>query len=415
MEDDLPLKLIELSDFLRSPSILSKRLSFKETKLQEILPSNKVEQDKKGKENPPGIILLTQKAISNEVNQPIQKELIVSNDVIIFADDVDRKKLGILQKSNHFFSRHLLITSGAALQALISPLTNAKEWIIVCKLKYSKLYTKQPSIHGTVIISLNVTHPLVRYELLTALDLLQQTFNEVKSAYIVIDFSQILTRWFKTYLRRTDQYPSLSHRLLYRYQFQPWKCSITLGKRQIQHENDHHHFGMSIQKIIYKSDIPMRIYINFNTLPTNVYSIELNNVFIYSMSWSFAFFCFSKFLFRFLSDNDHKQMIKDMGNGLSLVSIQDLNVSKDQQIEKKEEKPPKQQQKEETNSVLSTYEPNEQERMLFEKLWDNRIRIQMQHQQLMMKATRFICFPSTNDDIKSNNKPNQQMIKCIPY
>ena len=105
MEDDLPLKLIELSDFLRSPSILSKRLSFKETKLQENLPSNKVEQGKKGKENLPGIILLTQKAISNEVNQPIQKELIVSNDVIIFADDVDRKKLGILQKSNHFFSR----------------------------------------------------------------------------------------------------------------------------------------------------------------------------------------------------------------------------------------------------------------------------------------------------------------------
>ncbi|CAF1409095.1 unnamed protein product [Adineta ricciae] len=401
MEDDLPLKLIELSDFLRSPSILSKRLSFKETKLQENLPSNKVEQGKKGKENLPGIILLTQKAISNEVNQPIQKELIVSNDVIIFADDVDRKKLGILQKSNHFFSRHLLITSGAALQALISPLTNAKEWIIVCKLKYCKLYTKQPSIHGTVIISLNITHPLVRYELLTALDLLQQTFNEVKSAYIVIDFSQILTRWFKTYLRRTDQYPSLSHRLLYRYQFQPWKCSITLGKRQIQHENDHHHFGMSIQKMLYKSDIPMQIYINFNTLPTNVYSIELNNVFIYSMN------------------NDHKQMIKDMGNGLSLISIQDLNSSKDQQIEKKEEKTPKQQQQQqqtdETNSVLSTYEPNEQERMLFEKLWDNRIRIQMQHQQLMMKATRFICFPSTNDDIKNNNKLNQQMIKCIPY
>ncbi|CAF4079018.1 unnamed protein product [Rotaria sp. Silwood2] len=46
---------------------------------------------------------------------------------------------------------HLLITSGAALQALIPPLTNSKEWIIVCKLKYSKRNTKQPSIHGRFI------------------------------------------------------------------------------------------------------------------------------------------------------------------------------------------------------------------------------------------------------------------------
>jgi hypothetical protein len=98
----------------------------------------------------------------------------------------------------------LLITSGAALQALIPSLTDAKEWIIVCKLKYSKLYTKRASIlgnsrdflsllnvfsfEGNVIVSLNVNHPLVRYEILTALDLLQQTFNEIKSAYIVVCF-----------------------------------------------------------------------------------------------------------------------------------------------------------------------------------------------------------------------------------
>ncbi|UJR38516.1 hypothetical protein I4U23_031182 [Adineta vaga] len=406
---ELPLKLIELSDFLRSPSILSKRLYYKQPKLDETLQANqpnKIKQELKSKEPVSGIILLTQKAISNETHQTIteekkQNELFVPKDIIVFADDIDRKKLGIFQKSNNYFSRHLLITSGAALQALISPLTNAKEWIIVCKLKYSKRYTKQPSIHGTVIISLNITHPLVRYELLTALDLLQQSFNEIKSAYIVVDFSQILIRWFKTYLQRTDQYPSLSNRLLYRYRFQAWKCSITLGKRQLNQDNDYQHFSLNLQKMLHKSDIPMQIYIDFNSLPTNVYSIELNNIFIYSMN------------------NDYKQMIKDMGNGLSLISIQDFNnclkeqgtkSMKTSSLTEKEEN----QQKDDTNSILATYEPNEQERALLEKLWDNRIRIQMQHQQLMMKATRLISFPSINNDL-INRKINQQTINSIPY
>ncbi|CAF2782888.1 unnamed protein product [Rotaria sp. Silwood2] len=98
------------------------------------------------------------------------------------TDDINNEEI-LYNKSNNHFSRHLLITSGAALQALIPPLTNSKEWIIVCKLKYSKRNTKQPSIHGNVIISLNVTHPLVRYEILTVLDLLQQSFNETKNSY----------------------------------------------------------------------------------------------------------------------------------------------------------------------------------------------------------------------------------------
>jgi len=38
---------------------------------------------------------------------------------------------------------------------------------------------------------LNVNHPLVRYEILTAFDLLQQSFNEIKSAYIVVCFSKV--------------------------------------------------------------------------------------------------------------------------------------------------------------------------------------------------------------------------------
>ncbi len=40
------------------------------------------------------------------------------------------------------------MTSGTALQALIPSLINAKEWIIVCKLRYLKCYTKQSPIQG---------------------------------------------------------------------------------------------------------------------------------------------------------------------------------------------------------------------------------------------------------------------------
>ena len=44
-----------------------------------------------------------------------------------------------------------------------------------------------------------------------------------------MDFSRLLIRWFKIYLRRTEQYPSLSNRILYRYRIQPIKASVTLG------------------------------------------------------------------------------------------------------------------------------------------------------------------------------------------
>ena len=101
-----------------------------------------------------------------------------------------------------------MINSGAALQALIPALTQAKEWIIVCKLRYFKRYGKRSSIQrerclsfpfrpldgfrsGNVLISLDVQHPFVRYELLSALDLLQQTFNEIQSATIVVRSAQL--------------------------------------------------------------------------------------------------------------------------------------------------------------------------------------------------------------------------------
>jgi hypothetical protein len=112
MEEEIPLKLIELSDFLRLPSILSKNLQFKQTKNEEL---NKIGQGSDGlkfQNNRSGIILLTQKAISsvnhknNEYSK--QKELIVPKDIIVFADDVDRKKIGLVNKTTNQFSRLII-------------------------------------------------------------------------------------------------------------------------------------------------------------------------------------------------------------------------------------------------------------------------------------------------------------------
>ncbi|CAF4729419.1 unnamed protein product [Rotaria sp. Silwood1] len=441
MEEEVPLKIIELSDFLRLPSILSKRLEFKQTKAEDLsFDQRRKDRHSSGKlklkTTQPSVILLKQKPISadNHADEDYfkPKELIVPKDIIVFADDVDREKIGLFNKAKNHFSRHLLVTSGAALQALIPPLTNATEWIVVCKLKYSKLYTKELPIERNVIISLNVNHPYVRYEILTAFDLLQQSFNEIKSAYIMIDFSRILSRWFRNYLQRTDQYPPLSNRILFRYQFQTCKCSLTLGKRQFHQDNKCYRFGISRQKSHCKPDIPMQIYINFNSLPTMVYAIQLNNIFIYSMN------------------DEYKQILKDIGNGLSLVSVQSLNPSGiveekpnicNSRVEKEEnfqgkysvqekhsvqEKNSVQekhfvQEKEETKSPPSSDEPNEQEKFLFGKLCENRMRIQMHHQQLMTRAARLLCLPSINNDsfygknTQLNNESNLQTNKIVYY
>lgn len=115
MEDEVPLKLIELSDFLHSPSILSKRLYFKQQTKGEQFSSNQLNENSYGsdglkfKETPTGVILLKQKPISydNQINGEYSKqnELIVPKDLIIFADDVDRKKIGLFKKSTNQFSR----------------------------------------------------------------------------------------------------------------------------------------------------------------------------------------------------------------------------------------------------------------------------------------------------------------------
>jgi hypothetical protein len=114
MEEEIPLKLIELSDFLRLPSILSKKLQFKQTKNEELSSDqlNKKGQGSNGlqfKDPQQGIVLLKQKAIysDNHINAEYSKqnELIVPKDIIIFADDIDRKKIGLFNKSTNQFSR----------------------------------------------------------------------------------------------------------------------------------------------------------------------------------------------------------------------------------------------------------------------------------------------------------------------
>jgi hypothetical protein len=114
MEEEIPLKIIELADFLRSPSILSKRLQFKRTTTESLPFDQSInnEQDLnefKVKDKQPGIVLLRQKALYSDNlddgKHSQKKELIIPKDVILFADDVDRKKLGLVKKSTNQFSR----------------------------------------------------------------------------------------------------------------------------------------------------------------------------------------------------------------------------------------------------------------------------------------------------------------------
>jgi len=106
MEEEIPLKLIELSDFLRLPSILSKNLQYKPTKNEELNKTGQGSDGLKFQNTQSGIILLTQKAISS-VNHK-NNELIVPKDIIVFADDIDRKKIGLFNKSTNQFSRLII-------------------------------------------------------------------------------------------------------------------------------------------------------------------------------------------------------------------------------------------------------------------------------------------------------------------
>lgn len=100
MEEEIPLKLIELSDFLRSPSILSKNLRFKQTNFDE----QQLNEIKYEDSQQSAVVLLKQKRICSD-NQ--KNELILPKDVIVFADDMDRKKIGLFNKSTNHFSRFI--------------------------------------------------------------------------------------------------------------------------------------------------------------------------------------------------------------------------------------------------------------------------------------------------------------------
>jgi hypothetical protein len=99
-EEEIPLKIIELSDFLRFPSILSKNLHFKQVKNEQCSAFDQ-SNELKFKDKQSGIVLLKHKPICSDNEQ----ELIVPKDVIIFADDNDRKKIGLIKKSTNQFSR----------------------------------------------------------------------------------------------------------------------------------------------------------------------------------------------------------------------------------------------------------------------------------------------------------------------
>jgi hypothetical protein len=109
MEEEIPLKLIELSDFLRSPSTFSKNLQFKQTKTEQLNKTGQGSDGLKFKDTQSGITLLKQKPINSDNNKheeySKQNELILPKDVIVFADDIDRKKIGLFNKSTNQFSR----------------------------------------------------------------------------------------------------------------------------------------------------------------------------------------------------------------------------------------------------------------------------------------------------------------------
>jgi len=166
----------------------------------------------------------------------------------------------------------------------------------------------------------------------------------------------------------------------------------------------------------------MQIYIDFNSLPTGVYSIQLNNIFVYSMSMFSPPF-FSLYESSLFTDDQYKQILKNMGNGLSLVAVQNINSMEDQtekpntctDLVRKEdiirEKPSIQQIEEikpsSNGSSTSFYEPSEQDKILFEKVWENRMRIEMQHQQLMSKAAKLLYFSSINNNDSFMSKNSQ--------
>lgn len=58
-----------------------------------------------------------------------------------------------------------------------------------------------------------------------------------------------------------------------------------------------------------------------------------------------------------------------------------------------------------SSSVSSFYEPSEHDQMLFDQITNNRTRIQMQHQQLMLRAAKLLSYSSNTNDSSVKNIP----------
>ena len=133
--------------------------------------------------------------------------------------------------------------------------------------------------------------------------------------------------------------------------------------------------------------------------------------------------CFSNSnIFDIFSFEDQKSrhVFKNIGDGLALISVEniekkedepikpnkctDLVVSKQDLTEEKCLYSPKDQIKY-SSSISSLYEPSEHDQMLFDQIMNNRLRIQMQHQHLMLRATKVLSYSSTNNDSTIKNNP----------
>ena len=101
------------------------------------------------------------------------------------------------------------------------------------------------------------------------------------------------------------------------------------------------------------------------------------------------------------SDKEHQEILHEIGHGVSLVSVHDLHGFHEKyssidptdpvptpsmiKAEKVEQPIVKSIDKDEMPIELT-----EEEKYLFDKLSQNQQRIQMQHQQLLIKATKFL-------------------------
>ena len=107
---------------------------------------------------------------------------------------------------------------------------------------------------------------------------------------------------------------------------------------------------------------------------------------------------------------------------MALISVQNIDKNEDETVkptkpvdhlvakqnlivEQKPLDPPNEPIKH-SSSFSSYYEPSEQDHMLFDQISNNRMRIHMQHQQLMLRATRLLSYSSINNDstVKRNGE-----------